>query len=614
MSPHTFFPSLKRQTAIRNRTPTSTAKAASPSTKGRRLQPLMELSEEDEDMPSIGVASSSIRRKDITSFAPGASTRNKRISRYGKAEFSASGDLEDLRLMSPRPAPRPPVAPSLDEPVHFASHVISPRPSRPASIVSLSGFDMTIDIPPPPPMVLSPIIDNEPTPISSRPPIAIPSPRRRRHASQSPTPSMSSNATTSSGSSGGSPSTPTTSDDELPTFSAKSAIPQRISIRPLVITKSMPSIHSPDASPIESFEFTIAPSTSDDVVSDSEAVKTDDECLDDGEWYTREMSDMITLFSPTTMPTPTSAKFGPTRPDSLPPPPRRSDSSSVSGQGRSRMSKPLPDIPRTPGPSAQLDPTFPRRRRSAPRIPTYPPPPPPHRKPLTIKVPARPPPRESLPADVMDILDDIASWDFPSATSASEPLSPPRLPETPRSSGDEQSPQSSAAEFTGLPLSLPTSPIDMTSFTSVSSFGLTPSTTGATSIVVTPASPPERACPADFPSSSPDSFEFDPEGFEPMLRSRWSSSTLSSLAADREPRSASSRILRFGLGGMRRTRARTSKGAEKKERTTEIRKDEEREVRARRSMESAKSGSSAESSSSSGLRRKPIPIEIFMRQ
>ncbi|TFY68674.1 hypothetical protein EVG20_g3467 [Dentipellis fragilis] len=609
MSTHTFFPSLKRQSAIRNRTPASSAKSSSPSTKGRRLQPLMELSEEDEDMPSlafslapspspahgrvpsIGVASSSIRRKDITPFAPGASTRNKRISRYGKAEFSASGDLEDLRLMSPRPAPRPPVAPSLDEPVHFASHVISPRPSRPASIVSLSGFDMTIDIPPPPPMVLSPINDNDPTPISSRPPIAIPSPRRRRHASQSPTPSMSSNATTSSGSSG-SPCTPTTSDDESPMFSAKPAVPQRISIRPLVITKSMPSIHSPDASPIESFEFTIAPSASDDAVSDSEIVKTDDECLDDGEWYTREMSDTFTLFSSTTMPTPTSAKFGPTRPDSLSPPPCRSDSSSVSRRGRSRMSKPLPDIPRTPGPSAQLDPTFPRRKRSVPRIPTYPPPPPPQRKPLTIKVPARPPPRESLPADVMDILDDIASWDFPSATSPSEPLSPPRLPETPRSSGDEQSPPVERSRVhRGAPLA------------------------------------------ADVPNRHDDAVHVrvrpDPVGHRLDLHCGHSRVA----ARARMPCGLPflvARLVRVRPGGLRADAAlalvvldsllprggpaRTSKGAEKKERTMEIRKDEEREVRARRSMESAKSGSSADSSSSSGLRRKPIPIEIFMRQ
>ncbi|TFY75388.1 hypothetical protein EWM64_g8625, partial [Hericium alpestre] len=282
MSQHSFLPSfgLRRQPAVRSRAGTTSPPRAkfAASTKSRPIHVLPRLSEEEEetDMPSFVPPSPRIRC-------------SKRLSRYGVAEFSIP---EDTTFLNPRPAPLAPQEEEdfveVESPIMFASQVISPRPTRPASIVSLSGFDMTfgddVDVP-----------------------------------AASPTPSMASNATSSSGSA---PSTPIASDDEHMPHHTRPIKPQRLTIRPLAIYKSTPELHSPSGSPIHSFEFTIDTCDHDsEAEPDPELESPADENEDAAEWYTREFSSLLTVNVPRT-PHASAA-----RPDSLPPPPRASRAS-----------------------------------------------------------------------------------------------------------------------------------------------------------------------------------------------------------------------------------------------------------------------------------------------
>ncbi|KAI0048908.1 hypothetical protein FA95DRAFT_1557489 [Auriscalpium vulgare] len=566
MSSFKFLPTLKRQPAVRNRTASRT-KASTITSKGQPHLPALPELAEEEDVFTSSCASSRSPSPAQLATRPGGTT--KRMSRYGQSEFALNQDIvlnDDFLSAAPRPAPRPPIV---------CQPAPEPRRSRSArrKTVRLSAFDIRLDFD---------TSDSEPsssTTASSSPLTPFTPPRAR-----SPTLSISSNFTTStSGSSSGCmPTTPNSSDDSDDEWGAfpRPGKVQRVSIRPLVITKASPPHAS---SPVETFEFTIAPSIEEE---------------DDAAWYSREMSDVFTLSS-------SNSPTAPARRDSLPLP-------ALTSGPRSRFSKPLPAPPRSPGPSAQLDPMFPRRARVIPPLPTRPPPPPPasppRRKSLTITVP-RPPPRMSLPADVADILDDIDAWgaspDEQHAASA-PPLSPPRLPESPHSATDDLFEQYMYTP--GLPL-----------------------------IEIAPESPPAPSLPAlalpDSPLVLPDTplarmydaradEELDvagdaDSGFEPMLRSRWSSSTLASEYA--VPASAASRV-KFHLGEMARrvvTRRESKGGATPMPSPPALgalsKENVERRMNPRMSMESLSSRDSGDSSSSSGLRRKPIPLEIFLR-
>ncbi|THH20328.1 hypothetical protein EW146_g1006 [Bondarzewia mesenterica] len=646
---------------LNTRSPTFPEAPARASTKAHKLPGLPELSEEpaDEDIISSASTSSLIpcsqpTHTSMRSFGINdhgkdtelSTINNKRISRYGMAEFAGPQGLseleEDLLLTAPRPAPKPPMTVQAPELSLVAPQIpcsASPPPrSRSRSPDLLSMFEMSFDLSTSSPSSCSSHFDDEAevTPTSSQSCSTPPRYTRGPH-SQSPTfSSFSDSTSTSGGSSADMPTTPTSLDDDLPPFSHKFVIPQRISIRPLIITKSPPSFHPLEDSLEEAFEFTIAPSVDPESAIEQEDAKAaskdeEDEWIsDDGEWYSREMSQMVSLFSPIAP--------APSRPESLPPTPQFAPGElNGARKGRSRASKPLPEIPPSPHPSAQLDPTFPRRCHSA-RIPNHPPPPIPtyrrtsisgsaNRKSLTIRVPARPPPRTSLPADVADIFDDIASWDIPpitrSPSHSPSPLSPPRLPTTPssgRSTSGSESAYSQAntvvSSLEPLPISLPTSQLDIDIVPS-----LRPSPTEA-SIPDTPADEMysrSTIFAIDHEQNGGADTEYEHEtGFEPMLRSRWSSSTLASLAAERaEPSSSKSFLFPFG----RRVRARRQiKAAEMKEKEKRKAKEQEvfvKERRPRMSIDSAVSSAksdSGESNTSSGLRRKPIPVEIFMRR
>ncbi|KAI0258377.1 hypothetical protein BC834DRAFT_82336 [Gloeopeniophorella convolvens] len=409
-----FLSPLKRQRAVRNR-----GNNASPSSSKRAncLPPLSELSAEDSPRSSCSSSSSP------PSCSPAPT--NKRQSRYGRDEFRElddSGDYLDdnFLLAAPRPAPRPPIKHAQTAPAHPTSR----------QTVRLSMFDILFDPPTSPELEL----DSEPTSPMHAP--QTPPPTRRawppasppRH-SRSPSPSLTNTSVCSSEM----PMTPLTSDDEWPGLelprARKPVLARQVPIRPLVITKSAPALPSPEASPADTFEFTLAPFPGDSFLdeSDSEAEDEEEEQEDDAAWYSRELGAVVALFSLRTPPN-TAAAAGPARPDSLLPPPPR----------RSRHSKPLPALPRTPGPSATLDPTFPRAKPA----PTHalPPPPTPARRKASLTITVPPPPHAAAAAiAALDILDDAASWaPAPSVAWDGAPLSPPRVPESPAPSASSR--------------------------------------------------------------------------------------------------------------------------------------------------------------------------------
>ncbi|KAJ8496787.1 hypothetical protein ONZ45_g12303 [Pleurotus djamor] len=238
-------------------------------------------------------------------------------------------------LSSPRPAPSPPTSPSALL-IDYASSP-SPSSSRNRSLSPCNSAEMSYR------PKSSPTIESD----SSFSPAS-------ENASLPPTP---------------------TSDTEFFASSSRA----RDSVRPLTIAK----LHSPpqsyhdepydfDISVYETPELrqpfkneqerhlhsdydSISPIHSESDSSDSEEA---------GDWYAREFSNILSLYSPA--PRMTLAPI-PEDPSLMSP----VSSPSPSPVKTRRFSKPLPDIPR---PSAQLDPAYPVKRRS---IPTRPPPPPP---------------------------------------------------------------------------------------------------------------------------------------------------------------------------------------------------------------------------------------------
>ncbi|KAH9047450.1 hypothetical protein EDB83DRAFT_2403107 [Lactarius deliciosus] len=583
LSNYSFLSPLKRQRAVRNR---SNIVTPCPSKCANRLPVLPELSGEQDAFsspsPSPSVSSTSFLRT-----SPSACPSEKRRSRYGRDEFALDQDFLRVATLDAQ----------------------SPTPAKHQS-VRLSAFDIVIDITAP----TSPVNDSPPAESSSSTP---PRPTRSRDIrlqspprSRSPTPSLTSMSACSSNDI---PTTPLTSDDEWPGLGSsprlrKAPAAQRVQIHPLVITKSTPTLLTSDANAADVFEFTIAP------FSDAEDGEEQDE--DDVSWYARELGQLVSLASPRA---PAASSASAARPDSLPPPSR---ASTRSGQ-HSRMSKPLPAIPRTPGPSPQMDPTFPRkrtttsRRPSCQQPPTYPLPQPPRtattpsiRKSLKITVP-RAPPRTPLPLDVADIFDDIDAWSVfaPSAglrsTSAATSagaaeLSPPRMPHTPMSAYSQYDPLELIVDYATLP---------------------SPQPSPSSSVSPSPSMSPSLS------SFLPDDDEDDEESEywpnEEKLRSRWSCSTVATLAtraAASSPTSPSpSARLRFHLGSVaRRVRARRTGASGSDSAIPKTHARSSSEPSANTGCHGAAVGVRSESGhedadAESCLRRKPIPLELFLR-
>ncbi|OBZ77477.1 hypothetical protein A0H81_02703 [Grifola frondosa] len=279
------------------------------------------------------------------------------------------------------------------------------------------------------------------------------------------------------------------------------------------------------------------------------------------------------------------------RPDSLPPPPRRNAAS-----GKSRHSKPLPVVPGLSiqihpphGPSVQLDPTFPQKKRCYP-VPKRPPPPPPvpdtpissmeaateqllaelanaalqagflgtglsaesdgfssaGSAPATpssqfiVTTPscARPPPRMSIPADINDLSDDAVPASSGVGVGIEVELagelepSSNMWPTTPRSISVYSQMSAVNASFPS-----PLSAFEFDAFVDHSQDGH--SLPDAEDVMI-PDSPTLRLR--------------DPAVAERTLRSRWSSSTLASLA-ERQPHSGSSWIPRFTLSPSKKNKS-----------------------------------------------------------
>ncbi|KAH9912000.1 hypothetical protein B0H21DRAFT_438711 [Amylocystis lapponica] len=597
-----LLPTLKRRP--RSKPDTSKAKA-------KRLDILPNVSEEDEARHSSSSMSSfdSMPAYGRSRSAGGNATLGNRLSDAERKRDSrrvvltgAEGlTFEDFFPVSSTP---PRLTPP---PLVFKS---SPSSESPLDDINLrfSGLGISLDFPSPP---------NSP-------------PQQREH---SPAPSMSSSHTATSRSSASSiPSdssskqadlTPPTSDDESHPprlHRAPTCKSQRASI---LFMKSMPDLTQRPA-----------------------IVEVDEDIDEDAEWFARDISDVITLSTPlppsfpSSMVPPSPATDAPARPESMIAP-------------RRRQSKPLPNLPRISvvghtsqgRPSAQLDPGFPPRRKSF-LIPDRPPPPPPIKiercstmeqetdnllahlasaalgsgflgtglsaiydgnsaagsLPTTPSsaylVHSRPLPRMSIPADIMDLSDEV-----------------PYTPGLENVLEVEIAPESDLGHDQAWPVT-PNS-ISIYSQESI----------GGDSLPVTPISPFDF----DFDTSpitphagpaSPDSpiFHMARESMpERNLRSRWSSSTLGSMA-DRQQHSTSSWMPRFHLSPTKKGKGkaaapRTPPPKPSPPMSPALKRSFELEMHLERrnSSSSRLSSDSGESTTSAGLRRKPIPVEIFMR-
>ncbi|RPD55560.1 hypothetical protein L227DRAFT_301841 [Lentinus tigrinus ALCF2SS1-6] len=510
---------------------------------------------------------------------------------------------------------------------------------------------------------------NFPSPPSSATPCLTPSRRRE----QSPTPSLASSDASSSPKTPC--STPPTSDDEsspcksnlmrAPTFKS-----QRASV---LFMKSMPDL----AEPTRKASITSL---------------VDEDISEEVDYIAQDLSDIVTLSTPLPPASPLSQSSpfsdARARPDSVPPPPRRG-----------RSSKPPPALPRISiqdssarGPSAQLDPTFPLRRRSY-LVPTRPPPPPPVPVPcspglsameqatedllaelanaalgagflgteLTVpldvwsaagSVPPspsshfivstpvlgpsglRPPPRSSIPADINDFQEES-----PIELELALPKRSDPWPTTPQSISVYS--QMSDSSAPASPLSSFDFDIDVTFVSGDPYSHCSPQSQQSQSyyarsnVQVMPESPAPSPSPNPMRRSpSTLSMSADPER---TLRSRWSTSTLGSLAESH----SHSWLPRFTLSPSKKAKSKAAaaashshshssssssssptsplqrknavKGAHAAKRSV----DSDRGVSRRDSRSSRVSESSASdsgdsaSTTSSGLRRKPIPMALL---
>ncbi|KAF9491133.1 hypothetical protein BDN71DRAFT_101694 [Pleurotus eryngii] len=315
----------------------------------------------------------------------------------------------------------------------------------------------------------------------------------------SPPSSPSSHSSTSP-----SPSSPSTSDEE-DFFAAQ----QLQRILPLSITKINRSLSQEPQSVAEQQRESDDTDEDDfDVSAYYSSPSSDDESSDDeAGYYTRELQDILTLFplSASSTPSPTTIA----RPESMIFP-------LYTSTGEKRVSRPLPTPPRSSSPSPS--PTSSKRSSTGRTyvIPSRPPPPPPtHQR-------RRPPPRVSVPSD-FDLAYDFG---FDDATSPFPPsplsiVTPPSPSPSDQSDVDVDFPLADMDirfEFdvdTDHPLCFPES------------------------LPVTPVSP------ATFDDYHDDEYALDSTHQDSdllppsqMLKSRWSSSTLSSTYSQHSPASS----------------------------------------------------------------------------
>ncbi|KAI0699186.1 hypothetical protein C8T65DRAFT_305475 [Cerioporus squamosus] len=642
-----ILPNLKRRSR-----PTNKSDVVSPA-KAKPLHILPNVAEEDE-CPSRPSCSSTSSLPITNNYQPsrylgGSATlgarpaHDKRDSRRVVLTGVEGLTFDDFfppssapRVRTPSPPPRP---------------ITPPRSvaSSPASECSLddinlrfSGLGISLNFPSPP---------------SSATPFSTPSRRRE----QSPTPSVaSSEASTASPKTPC--STPPTSDDEsspcksnlmrAPTFKS-----QRASV---LFMQSMPDL----AEPTRKTSITSL---------------VDEDISEEVNYIAQEIGDIVTLSTPLPPASPLalSDPFSDARarPDSVPPPPRKQAGS------RGRSSKPPPALPRISiqdssarGPSAQLDPTFPLKRRSY-LVPTRPPPPPPVPRspvlsameqatedllaelanaalgagllgqeltvphdgwssagsvppspsshfivstPVSATAGLRPLPRSSIPMDINDFAEE----------SPIEFMLPKRdqWPTTPQSISVYSQISDSAP---GSPLSSFDFDIDVTFVSSDSHCSPhSPSYANAQTMPESPAPSPMRRSPSTL------SMGADPER---TLRSRWSTSTLGSLAESH----SHSWLPRFTLSPSKKAKSKAAaaavshshssssssstsptsplqrKNAVKGTHAAKRSVDSDRGVSRRDSRSSRVSESSASdsgdsaSTASSGLRRKPIPMALL---
>ncbi|KAI0634708.1 hypothetical protein C8Q77DRAFT_1072154 [Trametes polyzona] len=627
-----ILPNLKRRTR-------STNKSESSPSKGKPLHILPNLAEEDEQSsrPSCSSVSSVPSSSHPSRFAAGCATVGARpttdqvlhIKRDSRRvvltgvegltfdDFFPPSSAPRVRTPSPPPAKRIPSPPP-------RSAAASPASDSPLDDINLrfSGLGISLDFPPPPSAG-----------------IRTPSRSVSRRREQSPTPSNASSDVSSSYSSPKTPcTTPPTSDDESPCKSHLARAPTFKSQRASVMfMKSMPDL----SEPVRKSSFC--------------SIADDDSILEELEMIAREVSEVVTLSTPLpptfpTTPVEASMDVRP-RPDSVLPLPRKQ-----AGADKSRSGKPLPIVPRiaiqessAQGPSAQLDPTFPLRRRSY-MVPSRPPPPPPVPKSPTtameqateellaelanaalgagffgteLTVPQdgflsaesmpptpssqfivttpsalRPPPRFAVPADINDMADES-----PVELTVSPDLTSHMWPSTPQS-------VSVYSQMTDN--SPPTSPL--------SSFDFEVDV----SQVLSHREEASAALENTNMRRSPSNISLVPS--ERPLRSRWSSSTLGSLV-EGQAHSATSWLPRFTLSPTKKAKskpAQTSshspsplqrKNAVKSGHGAKRSVDSDRGLTRRDSRASRMSESSAsdsgESTTSSGLKRKPIPMALL---
>ncbi|EIN05013.1 hypothetical protein PUNSTDRAFT_146254 [Punctularia strigosozonata HHB-11173 SS5] len=498
-------PSLRRRSSVHTRSSLSLLKH-------RSVHVLPELSEADEEI-IFGVTS---RRN--------GDGDDHRLSR----RLSAALDeitLDDALFFAsspPRPAPQPPTPTTMPR---ASKSTFGPSPlddDEPLCPPSADSFCLTFatdgasyGFPRPPPPTTT-------TPKSSTSSDTSSDASTSRSRSKSPAPSV---ASSSSSGSSTAPTTPTHSDDEFPAASLLKV--QLANIRPL-------SIHKP-ATP----EPRSASGASDD--------ETDD-CDSDGEWYASQFTDM--LAAPVAPATPAPSERA--RPESFLPPPRTRDSQCSE-----------PPSPSSPLPSTQLDPMFgsTKARRRSSKIPARPPPPPP-----LMLLPPTPPPaicitptdssycsssssydhfdyrrplpaRESVPTDVFELEMDGDELTFLLASDAATPASP--------APSDANSLSTGVSAMSIVDFIMDDLPLDLTLHLESSLEDL--------DIDWTPRrAPPLPVSPARSTASTEPVTDWAAMGVlpqqdkpAPALRSRWSSSTLASVAEAQSPSSPGFRMLNF---------------------------------------------------------------------
>ncbi|KAI0073236.1 hypothetical protein K474DRAFT_235463 [Panus rudis PR-1116 ss-1] len=280
---------------------------------------------------------------------------------------------------------------------------------------------------------------------------------------------------------------------------------------------------------------------------------------EDAAWLAENLGEVVTLTTP--LPPSPTATTSRTRPDSIPPPPRN---------------KALPVVPlsvkTTRGPSTQLDPTFHESKRVSRYIPTRPPPPPP------IIV-------ETCPSPTME---------------------------------------EKTEELLAL---LANAALDTEGFFAPEQFATTPVTPSSTFIVDTPTGarpPPRMSIPADINDFFEDEavmsrLPLSPSSWITRFHLGGSGSGSQTSSPSKPKHQKSSKSLRTPKSSTSSTSSSSSSSSTSypskvplspaAKRSLDLERRDSRSSR----MSSDTSSDSGESTSSNGLRRKPIPVEIFMR-